>query len=760
MVTGVGRAFVWRTLVVIAVVMAAGSTSLANATHFLTTDTYTYSGTPQYWTVPPGVASINVTITGATGGLGGGGSFGGNGSWGPVGYLSGEIPVDEGEVLEIDPGQAGTSGLGAGSCFAGPGGDNAYGEYLGGDGSCPASAYSGGGGGGAASIIVTPGFPSDVIYVAAGGGGGAGIGDLGHWSSQSSGSGTPAEAIDTNGEDGEYWFHWIGDGSAGGGGGGAPGGGGGSWEVCAGGYQCGFGGTIGTNDGGGLLAESTVNQPVSSDGVITITYTAATAPTAPTGVTAVAGDTSATVSWATPASNGGSPILGYVATANPGGHFCLASAPTTVCTVTGLTNGTPHTFTVSANNLVGPGTSSLPSPPVTPFHPDRTPPTITVSNMTVKATAATGAVVTYAPTVTDDVDSSPSWSCSPASGTTFAVGSTTVTCNASDNSSNSTTANFTVAVVDSTAPVITTQDVSAKATDPAGARVTFAPTAHDDVAPSSPTVSCNPASGSLFAVGPTTVTCQAQDAAGNKGTATFNVAVAAPVLTGDFNVSPTPLQYGLGYSISLTGVPTSAGGTATVTAAGNPVCTITFSAGAGSCTAAASSLSGTAVIFTTVFSGLGWQSSTVQHTVPVAAGTPAITVTAPAGDVSVAKGDHVTLSANVSTSGGTQMNEGTVVFTFGGSVACAGDVHAGVASCVAIAPDAGGYPVNATYSGTANWSSVHTSGPVVTVTSSSATTTTTTTTTTTATTTGAATTTATTTDTTTTDTTATTTDTT
>lgn len=63
-------------------------------------------------------------------------------------------------------------------------------------------------------------------------------------------------------------------------------------------------------------------------------------------------------------------------------------------------------------------------------------------------TAGTSAVVTWTlPTATDDVDPAPSVTCNPASGTAFALGTTTVTCTATDASGNDASASFQVTVV-------------------------------------------------------------------------------------------------------------------------------------------------------------------------------------------------------------------------------------------------------------------------------------------------------------------------
>jgi hypothetical protein len=88
------------------------------------------------------------------------------------------------------------------------------------------------------------------------------------------------------------------------------------------------------------------------------------APGIPTDVVAVAGDTEATVSFIAPLDNGGSVITSYTATSSPEGK--TASGSVSPLTVTGLTNGTPYTFTVTATNIIGTSDSSVASNSVTP----------------------------------------------------------------------------------------------------------------------------------------------------------------------------------------------------------------------------------------------------------------------------------------------------------------------------------------------------------------------------------------------------------
>jgi hypothetical protein len=75
---------------------------------------------------------------------------------------------------------------------------------------------------------------------------------------------------------------------------------------------------------------------------------------------------------------------------------------------------------------------------------DTTAPTVTVpATIVAKAASAGGSAVTYSVTASDRDDAA-TVSCSPASGTTFAVGTTTVSCTATDTAANTTNASFIV----------------------------------------------------------------------------------------------------------------------------------------------------------------------------------------------------------------------------------------------------------------------------------------------------------------------------
>jgi len=89
----------------------------------------------------------------------------------------------------------------------------------------------------------------------------------------------------------------------------------------------------------------------------------ATVPDAPTAVVAIPGFQQADVSWTAPF-DGNRAILYYTVISSPSAAY--ATSTITSATMTGLTNATPYTFTVSATNAVGTSATSTASAAVTP----------------------------------------------------------------------------------------------------------------------------------------------------------------------------------------------------------------------------------------------------------------------------------------------------------------------------------------------------------------------------------------------------------
>jgi hypothetical protein len=109
------------------------------------------------------------------------------------------------------------------------------------------------------------------------------------------------------------------------------------------------------------------NGSYSADSGSMTTNVVPTVPGAPTitGAT-VTGETTASVSFSAPASNGGSPITSYTILSSPGGiTSTLSQAGGGTFNVTGLTAGRTYTFTVKATNAVGDSSPSSSSSSIT-----------------------------------------------------------------------------------------------------------------------------------------------------------------------------------------------------------------------------------------------------------------------------------------------------------------------------------------------------------------------------------------------------------
>jgi hypothetical protein len=159
---------------------------------------------------------------------------------------------------------------------------------------------------------------------------------------------------------------------------------------------------------------------------------------------------------------------------------------------------------------------------------DTTPPSLELpANITAEADSAAGKTVTYSAGATDAVSGSLPASCTPPSGSTFPLGTTTVNCSATDGAGRTATGGFTVTVSDNAAPTFfgVATDRQIEANGPAGSVVNYPLPTATDATDGPELVTCNPTSGSMFPLGRTVVTCSASDSHGNVGTASFSVRI-------------------------------------------------------------------------------------------------------------------------------------------------------------------------------------------------------------------------------------------
>ncbi|HTV72556.1 MAG TPA: fibronectin type III domain-containing protein [Candidatus Acidoferrales bacterium] len=330
----------------------------------------------------------------------------------------------------------------------------------------------------------------------------------------------------------------------------------------------------------------TVKTTDSTSATATRTYSTftvnATVPSAPTIGTATAGNGQATVTFTAPSSNGGATITGYTATSSPGGLTGTCSS--SPCTVTGLTNGTAYTFSVTATNSQGTGSASAMSNSVTPQASQ----TITFSNPgsqnfgtspTLTATATSGLTVTFTSATTAV--------CTITSGgtlTTITAGTCTVDANQAGNGTYSAASqvaqSFSIVAVVPGAPTIgvaTAGDTQASVsfTAPAsngGAAITSytatsSPGGFTGSCASSPCTVTGLTNGTSY-----TFTVTAMNTAGT-GTASAQSNSVMPAASQTITFS-NPGSQSFGTSPTLTATATS-GLTVTFTSATTAVCTIT-----------------------------------------------------------------------------------------------------------------------------------------------------------------------------------------
>jgi hypothetical protein len=165
-------------------------------------------------------------------------------------------------------------------------------------------------------------------------------------------------------------------------------------------------------------------------------------------------------------------------------------------------------------------------------------------DLTVPATSAEGAVVTFTATAVDFAERIIPAVCTPETGSVFPVGTTTVSCTATDYEHGASHGTFRVTVTEAPEEepppaLLLPADITAEASTPDGTRVTFTATAHDET-DGELAVACAPASGATFPIGTTVVTCSATNSRGITATGTFQVTVADTIPPEIVSIRATP----------------------------------------------------------------------------------------------------------------------------------------------------------------------------------------------------------------------------
>lgn len=283
------------------------------------------------------------------------------------------------------------------------------------------------------------------------------------------------------------------------------------------------------------IADSS-NNVVTTTAVVTVADTNGPTVVAPASITVAATDANGTAASDTA-------ITSFLNSASASDAVDGAVAATNNAPVTFPLGDTLVTFT--SNDDAGNAGSASATVTVV----DQTAPSLTVADITIEATSADGATpsdtsLLASVSAADNVDTSVSVT-SSNSGSTFAIGTTTVTVSAKDQAGNESTANFTLTVSDTTAPIISGSNLTISLSDgqaaplASGSQVTawVATVAASDVVDGSVSVTNDLSSGQL-SEGSNSVTFTAVDAAGN--TATSSLAIM--VYYGPAVVAPTAIS--------------------------------------------------------------------------------------------------------------------------------------------------------------------------------------------------------------------------
>jgi hypothetical protein len=202
----------------------------------------------------------------------------------------------------------------------------------------------------------------------------------------------------------------------------------------------------------------------------------------------------------------------FVSCVPPSGSVFPPGQRQVICTATdGRSETNLCTFTVTVRDTTSP---TLQCPP----------------RILVPCQTPAGATVYFTVVATDNCDTNVTVTCTPASGTTFPIGTNIVQCTARDSSGNVGTCSFPVIVrggctSNACVSIVCPSNKVTQCESAVGTRVLFSVTATNRCLPGDVRITCEPPSGSLFGMGITTVMCRASDSRGNEDVCTFTVEV-------------------------------------------------------------------------------------------------------------------------------------------------------------------------------------------------------------------------------------------
>ena len=181
------------------------------------------------------------------------------------------------------------------------------------------------------------------------------------------------------------------------------------------------------------------------------------------------------------------------------------------------------------------------------------------SSITARADGLSGAIVSYTSSAGGGCGGA-TITCSPPSGSLFPIGTTTVSCVATDSCGQTANCAFTVTIEEPPLLAVCSPNITFRATDSSGAKVFYNSSTSGGCSGAS--ITCNPPSGSTFPIGTTTVSCLATDACGQTDSCAFTVTVVKPplvaicpanILVAATNSSGTTVSYTCSTSGGCTG---------------------------------------------------------------------------------------------------------------------------------------------------------------------------------------------------------------